>query len=72
MKSAKIKMVVLSLLVFSEMSYAENITASDPDEEHLPNGKLQCIYDHGDRVYSYITNKSTCDYSHTFDTSQAE
>lgn len=72
MKSAKIKMVVLALLVFSGMSYADNITVSNPTTTKLSNGKLLCEYENGSDSYSYTTSKSSCDYSHVFNADEVE
>lgn len=68
----QVKFIGICFLLVSAPALALNITVSNPDTEQLGNGKLQCIYENGNDMYQYITTKSQCDYSHTFDTSDAE
>lgn len=73
MKSATYKKIIgVSLLVFSVSAVAENITVSNPTSTELSSGKLLCEYENGSDSYSYTTDKSSCDYSHTFDTNNAD
>ena len=68
----QVKFIGICFLLVSAPALALNITVSNPDTEQLSNGKLRCTYEHGTAIYSYVTSKSECDYSHTFDTTDAE
>jgi len=63
--------LVISGLLFSQLSIAGQITMTDPQQETTENDKTLCTYQNSIYLFTYIT-KGKCPYAKTFNTEDSE
>lgn len=63
--------LVISGILFSQLSIAGQITMTDPQQETTENGKTLCTYQNSIYLFTYIT-KGKCPYAKTFNTEDSE